>query len=173
MNVGHSCIANVLRGVGGVRVEKGGDLAPGWQERVVADICEKHKLPGCLEGAAPLRRVRVTDMMRFLKAVKAWYSKGGEPVPRELAEERAAVCAKCPFNVDIKGCGACLSVARTFFPEIAKLSTAADKQLKACNVCGCQNRISVWVPWNIKTAGTKNLDTYHELCWISTERQSS
>lgn len=66
-------------------------------------------------------------------------------VSRDVATERAAICAACPGNVDVPGCKPCIQLSNTIGDIRGKGSTPSDSYLRTCFACKCSNQAQVWV----------------------------
>ncbi len=103
-----------------------------------------------------------------------WLGAGGQPVPQSHADARAAKCVVCPLNV------APGWWHLHFVDKIAKairrhlevknsigLDTPHDLNLSMCKVCGCCNRLAVWVPIKHIALHTddEKLNKFPEPCW--------
>jgi hypothetical protein len=92
------------------------------------------------------RGTTIDHLIRFAKAMKNALTKGGGAiVPKEEAERRAAICARCPMNGKAAGCTPCRGLLNYVSKAIGNLKTSFDNRLQACTVCGCELRVSVWV----------------------------
>jgi hypothetical protein len=106
-----------------------------------------------------------------------WLGTGGQLVPREQAETRAAVCLTCPHNKaprwweHAKG-----SIAQAIRDMLSiknecALELPQEESLNMCEKCGCCIRLKCWAP---KEHVRKVLDlvTLSELphfCWMRRE----
>lgn len=113
------------------------------------------------------RAVTLTDVMNFLRVAASWVGKGFKPVEPEEAERRARICEGCEFNVESAGCAGCK--AREFAANLATatqgLRTSRDPQLKACAVCGCENKAQVHYPLDVLAQGVTPDMTFPVWCW--------
>lgn len=95
---------------------------------------------------------QVGRVIKNMTVLTDWLGKGGTPVERERASERASVCAQCPKNQ-------VGDLAKWFLIPAAnairralearkdlKLETALDEKLGVCDVCLCSNRLKIWTP---------------------------
>src|SRR5436190_4914547 len=90
-----------------------------------------------------------------VSTIVEWEIAGGRVVPQDRANARAAVCVKCPKNVN----GDLLSfftkqAARLIALQLEtknnmKLATPLDAELGICDGCGCVNKLKVWCPKDI------------------------
>lgn len=98
---------------------------------------------------------------------------GGGLVDQNTANIRASICASCHNNKnsgDIrKICSSCnkvaASVVNKFRSAIIKDNkTTSDARLLACGICGCDNKMSVWIP-NKALLGTADANAFPCFCW--------
>lgn len=106
-----------------------------------------------------------------------WLGSGAQPVAGELAEARAAVCAKCPQNEG----GDWLSlftqpVAEKIRQQVSmrkdlNLSTTVDERLEFCKACSCPLKLKVHVPLDHITAHQSDAvkAALDPGCWILKE----
>lgn len=107
-----------------------------------------------------------------------WLGSGGVPVDKELAEQRAEICAGCPQNTKE-------GVAMSWFTQPASelirkqleirkeltLATAYDDKLGVCAACYCPLKLKTWTPLShilehLKPEQSAALDAR---CWINHE----
>jgi hypothetical protein len=63
------------------------------------------------------------------------------------AEHRAAICAGCPKNVTVEGCGSCsaMTLAKAMIGKLkGNRATSRDVNLLGCCCCGCDIGTIVW-----------------------------
>lgn len=91
----------------------------------------------------------------FAAFLKNWILTGGKLVDQEVANARAKICASCHSNkssneVRKTCCGGGQAANMAVFAArqliIQGKSTPYDKDLLTCEHCGCDNKISVWIP---------------------------
>jgi len=113
------------------------------------------------------RAVTLTDVANFLRVAVDWVAKGFRPVGAEEAERRALICEGCDFNVESSGCVGCK--AREFAANLATatqgLTTSRDPRLKACAVCGCENKAQVHYPLDVLAKGVTPEMQFPVWCW--------
>lgn len=107
------------------------------------------------------RVLRLDDVWRFLRAMKAWLLAGGGLDSQVEATRRANICSSCPHNIDLAGCSWCSGVLSAALDLLAGRTTPLDDQLKHCDVCGCNNRAAVHFP--LSTVDTRL--EYPSWCW--------
>lgn len=113
-------------------------------------------------------------LQSFSQFVMNYILSGGGLVDQNTANLRAEVCAACTNNKpsgDIRtgGCGVCQKmsngVLNAFRTNVIKDNqTTSDYKLLACSICGCDNRISVWMP-NQALLGTADANAFPTYCW--------
>lgn len=119
-----------------------------------------------LKAASRLYAVRVS-----------WLGDGGEPVARDVASARAAICLACPNNqprlwenMARHLVSWALGVDR--LRSELKLATGVETGLHVCAACDCVLRCKVWVP-NEHVEATTDLAALPENCWILTEHNAA
>lgn len=94
----------------------------------------------------------------FSQFVMNYILKGGGLVDQNTANIRAQICAACTNNKpsgDIrKVCSSCNKISNAVINKfrsaiIKDNKTTSDARLLACSLCGCDLKISVWIPNNI------------------------
>lgn len=116
----------------------------------------------------------------FFKTVKSftqflwnWKLGGSSLVDQNTANIRAEICAGCHNNkpsADVrKGCSACNKMGNKVIDGIRNEiisgnKTTSDHKLLACLICGCDNRISVWIP-NAVLLSKADSNAYPEFCY--------
>lgn len=112
------------------------------------------------------------------RGLEEWLGAGGKPVARELAENRAAVCAGCPANQ--RGWRELLTVAAAnrialYLEQKHRLllATPYDTALEECEVCHCVLTLKVWQPLEFALTSTDPEEHRQKnpQCWIVTESQ--
>lgn len=77
-------------------------------------------------------------------------------VDQAEAERRAAICARCPMNVQVRACLSCKG-AEGIKGLIHKVTggnvTSVDKDLYNCRVCTCSLKTIVWIKPEILAKG--------------------
>lgn len=98
------------------------------------------------------RTLRLSDILRGTRTMLRHWANDGIVVEREVAERRAAICAKCPMNVKFsKPCsGLCPELKKLIESVVGAKGTPFDSRLKSCGICGCYLTASVWVPLHVQ-----------------------
>ena len=156
------------------RRANGFDLSSGWWEEVQLELCSIPEIEErfCREPGVKTpeeRRIRIVDLLRFFRTVRAWVVKKGFSVaPAATIRARADICAACPLNVDVKGCYGCQGVLRwlaEFLDRDAKVHR--EKELRNCKVCGCVLKLKVCLPDEILKEVVDPTHDYPAHCWLS------
>lgn len=110
----------------------------------------------------------------FAQFLNNWLLKGGKLVDQATANARAEICAQCHNNRSSKevrksccGGGAAantaVAVARKLI--IHNKTTTSDKKLLTCAICGCDNKIKVWIP-NDAIYTKDDANAFPTFCWV-------
>src|ERR1700747_2214417 len=83
----------------------------------------------CAEGKRVPTSIGWQEVSRFLKTMGAFFVQGGQCVDQAEADRRAAICADCPFQVSVHGCGICRATVDEFRASIMKRTTPSDPKL--------------------------------------------
>lgn len=155
-------------------------LPDNWEELVIDQMCRKLPEGWCqytdgtpAQGMSQsLTFERIMQGITSLSNMALEAAKGEDPfVDKEEAEKRAAICARCYYNVTSGFCMGCGS-ARLILDMAAKVkggrTTSMDSALQNCGVCGCRNDAIVHVKRNILLSGESE-DTTNKRpawCWL-------
>jgi hypothetical protein len=107
-----------------------------------------------------------SDVVSFLSAMKFLILDG--TVDQEEANQRAAICVNCPLNSAVSGCVPCSGIGSAIQTLIGNKNTPADHLLKTCGVCGCVNKVKVWVKRDTLAklpSVISNQEKYPDGCW--------
>ena len=133
-----------------------------------------------------LQRVAQFDRIR-----RAWLGEGGEPVPLELAQQRADTCnsgyidpdtgkpVKCPFNYEgswIWNTATRWTVAAwSQFRAMLRLHLRDEEKLGVCEVCGCRLTLKVHTPFKhiYRQTTPEMLARYPSHCWLQKEKPTT
>jgi len=159
---------NLLYQIRDHRIEHGGDLSVGWQDKIGDYLCEQNSLPQCTKFRSKPRKLGVGDVATFFHSMAKWSRKGFKVVDQEVAEERASICATCPKNVHIEGCTGCFRLASKVKRLVGNSKTKYDSLLEGCEVCACSLQAKVWLPKDAM-AGTRDKSKFPDHCWIPDE----
>ncbi len=111
-----------------------------------------------------------------------WELSGEAPVPAELAEKRAAVCAgmPCPKNDPASKLEAIFTVpvseqikGRLERLHALNLKTSQDEKLQVCSACLCPLKLKVHTPLHLVRKRLKDWmrAEWAPHCWILTEKE--
>lgn len=139
-------------------------------DEVEAHICQslspEDQYNNCDTGVTAARSVHWKLVAQFLKTLASWFLIHGlKRVEQDEAERRAAICAKCPLNVGMNGCGTCRAALQGVREALMNAHTSQDAELRACGVCGCDNKMQVHVPIDSLNAATNSKTAYPDWCW--------
>lgn len=97
----------------------------------------------------------------------------GRRVEQDEAERRASICNQCTQNREVSGCRGCAAGALTSLIDSVRKgkTTSLDSKLHTCCVCGCLNRVKIWLPLDIILSHTpldqkELLKTKAPNCWM-------
>lgn len=106
-----------------------------------------------------------------------WLGHGGEPVAKELAEQRSKTCLACQFHCEpnwwerIKS-----SIADAIKQHLATktalgLTVKREKDMAMCRACGCATRLKIWCPLDhiVRRTPTDTFKKFPASCWIKQE----
>lgn len=110
----------------------------------------------------------------FAQFLLNWTLSGGRLVDQNTANIRAEICAACHNNkasseVRKGGCSSCNKMGNFVLDAlrskiIKSNKTTSDAKLLTCAICGCDNRISVWIPNDILIA-PEEANAYPSFCF--------
>jgi len=140
-------------------------LSPEWRSKRCGFLNEN--------SPAILRQPKLiggSDVFGFFKTAVDWF-RSDDRVPQELANERAAICAMCPHNLQttILGCTSCSGIASRLaeglFGVIGGLKTTSDHRIHNCGICGCVCSVLVHTPISVLENHTDWTQPYPSHCW--------
>lgn len=109
----------------------------------------------------------------FTQFLWNWKIGGSQLVDQNTANIRATICSACHNNQlggDIKSkCGVCNKMGNKALDSIrddiiSGNRTPTDMLLNTCGICGCDLKISVWIPNSILLS-VSDANAYPEFCW--------
>lgn len=114
-------------------------------------------------------RIGFHDVVNGTRVLVEFAKQGAPLVDQATAEDRAATCAACFYNIQSSGCGSCLGLLNIVEEVAAGRKTKADAQLavKSCAICKCISRAHIWLPIDVLEKGIPNdmLSMFPEFCW--------
>lgn len=154
-------------------------LPEDWREMYEDRLCKTLPPGNCINSnGMPANtqdiRIDIDDLKHGMQVL--WnITRHPDPlVSKELASQRASICAACPANISVPGCKPCIQLANTIMDVKGKCSTPADSFLRVCAVCKCSNEAQVWVKKEVLMTGAsgEQLARMKELnpgCWKADE----
>lgn len=138
-------------------------------EEVQDTICQamspQDQVNNCETGIQNVSGIHWKRVGRFLSTMAAWFTTNGlQTIPQEEAERRASICAGCPLNVGMTGCGVCRVALQGIRVAVLDAHTSQDEKLNACGVCGCDNKLQVHAPLAALRPSGSPL-AYPNWCW--------
>ena len=115
-----------------------------------------------------------------------WFGEGGEPVPRQLAADRANIC-RCIHDFESCENNTAANWWQTHLSDpIAQVITTmlefknktdihlpdyVETDLGMCKICGCCLKLKVWTPIKhiANHTSIEQLAQYPSFCWIKRE----
>lgn len=122
----------------------------------------------------------VENLIGGVKTLFDWVGDGGQPVTKELAEERAKTCVACQFNQDrgklIDYFTAPVAAALNKILAVKNhlnLKTSLDDKLHICTACDCQLKTKVWTPLTHiqKEMSPETFGKLDPACWVINEKR--
>lgn len=110
----------------------------------------------------------------FTQFLWNWKVSGGHLVDQNTANIRASICGGCHNNVpskDVrKGCSACNKMGNKVLDGIRNEiisgnKTTSDHRLLACAVCGCDLKITAWMPLAALGQTKEEANAWPSFCW--------
>lgn len=145
-----------------------------WQAQVEDQLCQQLPAGFCKEKDPALdqrnvfTRVGWNDVLHGTQVVASFAIHGGQTVDQTLADSRAAICARCYYNVPMSGlCGGCGHLQNLVARTTSGRHTSSDAFLKACAVCKCANAVQVHMRVEDLEKGVPDemLAKFPDFCW--------
>jgi hypothetical protein len=134
-----------------------------WKAVVNHEMCEQNPHIECREVGEGERHMTLSDVYRFANSVKKWTEGGMQFVPKEEAERRAAICAKCQYNKPTGICWGCHSALKWVGERVGWPESSKDAELRGCTVCGCVLKLKVHLP--LDAIDNTGLSSWPDHCW--------
>jgi len=145
------------------RVATGGDLSPGWRDRLLEEICQQNPSIPCGQDMAPINRaLSKSDVRRFMSSMAKFVMNGAKLVDQGEADRRAAICAECPMRTRQTFCMGCMGLRAVNEALIGHREVSNASELGSCAVCGCVLKVKVWFP--LESTDNEGLE-YPPHCW--------
>lgn len=111
--------------------------------------------------------------VKAYKTRVSWLGESGQPVARELAQQRANICNSCENNKPIPLGDVAADVAAAAMGFISlknemNLRVDGEVKLHFCSACWCSLRTKVWVPLK-HVESTTDFEELPPHCWIKIE----
>lgn len=133
-------------------------------------------LPKSIHGLVSRAASESSRIAVGARILNEWRMEGPDPVAQEQSEQRAAICALCPYNQPESSFSIVGAAAETFKALMAvrahkKIQTQHDDKLGVCDVCGCHLKLKVHTPIELVESGTPEdmLQMFPKICWVRTE----
>lgn len=152
------------------------DTSAGWESRFEEEFCQQNQLVGTqwcpCENEAPkeARRVGLEDVRRFLNSAAKAIKAGGDVfVDQAEAERRASICVAgpdgngCINNAIVPACYGCNGVRDLILKVRGSRTTVQDSKLRQCMVCGCDNKVKIWLKESVMD--NEGLE-FPDHCWL-------
>jgi hypothetical protein len=153
------------------------------------DYVDTRRDPSLVPGGMPLPFLQAPPQFSALERLRNvaagaeilvhWIASREEAVPQEQANQRASVCAACPFNN--KG-----DLSEFFTVPVSNairkalkvregwnLKTPFDDTLEVCQVCLCPLRLKIWLKTQaiLDKMPPEVFAELHEKCWLRSEKK--
>lgn len=151
-----------MKHVAAMRLERGLDLSPGWDQRLMAEAHARGE--GWVAkrgGGGKAFVVGVYSVAGFVARYLRWRNNGGGLCGREVAQQRVQTCRACPANVDSQSCAPCKAAVKMLL-DIPEVIPGA----RFCGVCGCACGLKAWATGDLLDDRLE----YPENCWIHSAR---
>lgn len=109
----------------------------------------------------------------FVQFLWNWKLGNGQLVDQNTANLRASICAGCHNNKpssETRGtCSSCNKMGNAILNKVRSsivggLTTTSEAKLKTCGICGCDLKISAWIPNQILLK-LEDANAYPSFCW--------
>lgn len=149
------------------------NMAEEVESAICAALSPANQVAYCVTGNRERSAVGFAEVVRFTEWLGSWLTTGHKLVPQDEANRRAAICATCPYNVGVKGCGVCQKSIGILRNKLMKVEpTSSNSAIKACGICGCDLKTIVHVP--LDTLKHRGLE-YKNIpwCWQNESNQAN
>jgi len=131
------------------RLANGLPVGIGFQYEVERVCCEQYPAECQPKDIAKLpRKLTFSDVLTGTSTMFSFVAAGRRLESVEVAENRAATCAQCSFNVPFSTpcSGICNSLKELVAAIVGSATTSKDAELNSCYFCGCFLKSAVWLP---------------------------
>jgi len=131
------------------------------EQQIEEWLCDQLPSGFCVDDKGRPVQGRGLTMSQIEEAMKP--VRKSPVVTQAIAEERAAICVKCEYNIPSGVCETCKGVVT----RLKDRTTLLDSKLKLCAICKCFNKAQVHVvPETIvKRTPAKEALRYPKKCW--------
>jgi len=115
---------------------------------------------------------KVRKLVNGAQILSDWIGEGGHVVDKELAQQRADTCLKCPKHTKEWSLAEPVANAIKEQLEVKKhlsLRVQGEKSLHICSVCSCVCRLKVWLPIERVVPEASEMKDFPMTCWLRTE----
>lgn len=113
---------------------------------------------------------QVAHIPNGVSIVTGWLGEGAIPVSKEISQERASICLKCPHNVQGNFFTETVAAA---IKNVVKIKNGlgircdGEKALGACEICTCSLKVKVHVDSALikKHMMPEELEKFPAWCW--------
>lgn len=157
-------------------------FANGWKDFITSDQpIPTPSPPSTPQGGRVVRfAASLKKTSSGIKLVTDWLGDGLQPVAKELAEKRAAVCVACPLNQEgnfwqkIDAIAAHKVKTLVAIKSDMEIKTPYDSQLKSCQACDCWNELKVQTPLDLilKNSSPEVMARLDKSCWVLSESKA-
>ena len=143
-----------------------------WYADMIDKICLSLPPGVCIGGDGGRQRVevltfkKVQDFIKAVSSVALSFARGETIyVSQAEADRRAYVCSECRYNSPVLclGCHGFLALSLVY---TRGLEVKLQKDLGACQVCGCLLNVTVWCTKEILERVDKDhLELFPDFCW--------
>lgn len=146
------------------------------EEEIEDQIAEEHPsfiINGDKLKKKPMGVSYFSTIQSFAQFLWNYTLKGGGLVDQNTANIRADICAGCHNNKPSSevrgGCSVCNKLGNAALDKVRSSiiknnHTTKDARLLTCAICGCDSRISVWMP-NSALLNTGDANAFPSFCW--------
>lgn len=155
-----------------------------WVDAYNASVCQfngwNDYFTGTAEVGPPPKSTPLSSAQNVVAGAKTladWIGSGAEPVSREQATARAAICVKCPVmakgdlgNFFTRAAAEIIRMQIETAQDL-ELNTKYDKELGVCSACSCPMRLKVFVSLKpiLNNIPPESKSKLHSSCWIMAE----
>ena len=146
---------NLFNRVCAGRAANGIPMGLDFEDEVESWVCanQPSECSQALPGQFKLKSsIGLWDVVRGTASLLNHKAQGSPLVSQDEANRRAAICSKCPANVQMTlPCHRCMSSLENVAHYVSNAgSTPYDDQMRSCGICGCWTKTAVWVELGVQ-----------------------